>query len=328
MNHPAVSIEDVRDDIDACVRSAEIRLGQGFGSLEEAVDTQLWIERVAAQAIRFGLDAELSRLRELSDRADVAACTWMLYDIPWALRHGECPPEHEWKYQEYEHVIARGRACGLDVTRAEEAVARARRVQVAWSRGYDSPEHEEEEQQERYKPRKRTDEAASRRSTKAPADVDPSPRPSSATPPPPSPLGDPPTRTAAPSAEPVSLGVRYLELVEAALPAAGGGAKSAIVILAAVRQAVAGTDLGNLRGTRASIFDILQGAGVMPQIPSDRASRDAMNKTLEDLKLVFSRHGAAEWVFHIGDLRRPSPTLEDALRAEIRRLEAQRLGGS
>ena len=135
-------------------------------------------------------------------------------------------------------------------------------------------------------------------------------------------LVEAPPVTSASDATPASaLGVRYLELVESLIPPTGDGAKTVALIVTALRQAVAGTTLGNLHGTRATIFDALHRAGVMPSVPSDRASRNAMNNSLADMRLVITRRSAADWIFHVGDLREPSPEIETTLRAEIRRLE-------
>lgn len=143
------SVREIREYIDDCKRTAEVHLDQGFGSLETAVDVQLLIERAAETAIRYRLDGELPELRQISDRIKTATCALELDEIPFELDHGERPPTEEWRWSDYEKVIASSRACGLDVTEAEQVLARARQVAASWARGYDSPEHEEEVRQGR-----------------------------------------------------------------------------------------------------------------------------------------------------------------------------------
>lgn len=144
MVESAASIAEIRDYIADCKRTAELHLRQGFGSLETAVDVQLLIERAATSALCHRLEDELSGLRELSDRASRATCALALNEIAAALEHGERPPEEPWRWTDFEKVIARSRACGLDVTAAEQALIRAREVAAARARGYDSPEHEDD----------------------------------------------------------------------------------------------------------------------------------------------------------------------------------------
>ena len=114
------SVREIREYIDDCKRTAEVHLDQGFGSLETAVDVQLLIERAAETAIRYRLDGELPELRQISDRIKTATCALELDEIPFELDHGERPPTEEWRWSDYEKVIASSRACGLDVTRSEE----------------------------------------------------------------------------------------------------------------------------------------------------------------------------------------------------------------
>lgn len=144
MVESAVSIAEIRDYIADCKRTAELHLRQGFGSLDAAVDVQLLIERAATSALCHRLDDELAGLRELSDRASRATSALALSEIPAEVEHGERPPEEPWRWTDFEKVIARSRACGLDVTAAEQALIRAREVAAARARGYDSPEHEDD----------------------------------------------------------------------------------------------------------------------------------------------------------------------------------------
>lgn len=147
-------VREIREYIDDCKRMAEVHLDQGFGSLETAVDVQLLIERAAETATRYRLDGELPELRQISDRIKTATCALELDEIPFELDHGERPPTEEWRWSDYEKVIASSRACGLDVTEAEQVLARARQVAASWARGYDSPEHEEEVRQGRRRKRR------------------------------------------------------------------------------------------------------------------------------------------------------------------------------
>ena len=148
-------VREIREYIADCKRRAGLHLDQGFASLETAVEIQLLIEHAAKAALECrskgleGFEGELVELREISDRITAATCALELDEIPFELDHGERPPTKEWRWSDYEKVIASSRACGLDVTEAEQVLVRARQVAASWARGYDSPEHEEEVRQGR-----------------------------------------------------------------------------------------------------------------------------------------------------------------------------------
>ena len=153
-------VREIREYIADCKRRAGLHLDQGFASLETAVEIQLLIEHAAKAALECrskgleGFEGELVELREISDRIKTAACALELDDIPFELDHGERPPTEEWRWSDYEKVIASSRACGLDVTEAEQVLARARQVAASQARGYDNPEHEEDVRQGRRRSRR------------------------------------------------------------------------------------------------------------------------------------------------------------------------------
>src|SRR5690606_31609988 len=81
--------EDVRLDIEECVRDVEKCLPHNVLSLEHAVDFQIRIQRRADDAIRHGLEAELPRLRTLLERVDRAAHKIVLHEMVFELGFGE-----------------------------------------------------------------------------------------------------------------------------------------------------------------------------------------------------------------------------------------------
>ena len=127
-------IEDTRYEIEFCVEIVQVELDQGIFSVESGVVAQMRIERCAQDAKRLGLDGELDRLRRLHDQLDDQIHQLLIYQLVDELDHGDRPPEHEWKWNDYAQIIADGRARGLDVRRAEEAVASAREVAASWAR--------------------------------------------------------------------------------------------------------------------------------------------------------------------------------------------------
>jgi hypothetical protein len=128
--------EDVRYEIEDCVNRVQRDLDQGFDSVDACVVAQSLIERCVVDAKRIGFSDELDRLRRMHDEVDRRIYLHLLYDLVDELHHGDRPPEpeYEWKWNDYAHTIAEGRARGLDVRRAEEAVASAREVAAEWAR--------------------------------------------------------------------------------------------------------------------------------------------------------------------------------------------------
>lgn len=263
----AERVEDIRGDVVAWKRSVEVSLDEGVGSWESVADLQLTLRQAIDLATAFGLDEELAALERLNGRLDLTACDIHLRQLLFELDHGEYPPEEEWRWTDYENAIARGRAYGLDVTRAEQALARARRVAASWNRGYDSPEHEEERRQ-----RSGVTDPVGASARLA--------------------LSEPSFPLAA-DASAQAIRSHFLR-VEAAIPPRLTGTATAIELWEAIRKAHEDGALP-LTGTWVDLISVLHRRGFLLHLPGEKASRAALG-ILADLSPFVRRLHRRRWM--------------------------------
>ena len=93
------------------------------------------------------LGIEVEPYRRLALEMTRANMRDSISEILVAIRHGECPPSEDWHWIEYESTMERMRDHGVDVSRLEAALERARYIESCWARGV-APDTEDEDEED------------------------------------------------------------------------------------------------------------------------------------------------------------------------------------